>query len=365
METLAIIVNYKAAALTIKAVRSILIADSLGSCRVVVVDNSENSREENKLRSSLPEGVKLLVPSENLGFGRACNLALEDFSGDFILLLNPDARLLPGCLSRLQETLLEEEKMAAVGPQVFWDDGCNCYLPPPSTPFIFLFAPAIAELSPRAWMKRAMNRAWRYHAIKIWCSEAPTKSGNLSGGHVLLRRDAVEQSGGLFDPRFFLYFEDTDLFMRLRKAGYFLVFDTRAKVVHHYDQCVRHETELKRQLFIDSHEKFRQKYLIGGKKWLYTLLQWVSGGVGKKPGLKKARFLPLPSGWRFQPRRGRTGFLNGAPHPTLPPLPGCSAGENFWILPLNIGTCWLRAATMVVWAVQGGCLRMFTRYPGR
>ena len=329
METLAIIVNYRIAALTVQAVCSVLDSDFPGFCRVVVVDNSEDPLEEKKLRSLLPREVTLLAPPENLGFGRACNLALKDFSGDYILLLNPDARLLPGSLSRLRETLENGNNVAAVGPQVFWDDACNYYLPPPSTPFMFLFASAIAELSPRAWMKRAMNSAWRHHAIKIWCSEASWKTGNLSGGHVLLKREAVERAGGLFDPRFFLYFEDTDLFIRLRKTGYSLIFDTRAKVVHHYDQCVRHETELKRQLFIDSHEKFRQKYLVGGKKWLYTLLQWVFRRCGKKAGFEESSVFTAPFRLEIPASTRENWLFEWSPVPDFTPAVGMFGRGKF------------------------------------
>jgi len=357
VETLAIIVNYRIAALTVQAVCSVLDSDFLGSCRVVVVDNSEDPLEEKQLRSLLPREVTLLVPPENLGFGRACNLALKGFSGDYILLLNPDARILPGCLSRLQETLDKGNNVAAVGPQVFWDDGCNYYLPPPSPPFMFLFAPAMDGFSSSSWMKKMLNKVWRRHAVKIWGSEAPLTTGNLSGGHVLLKRKAVEHSGGLFDPRFFLYFEDTDLFMRLRQAGYALVFDTRARVVHHYDQTARHDTCLKRQWFVNSHDVFRQKHLTGEKSWLYAFLQRfssvVGGGGGGGVRKKNHRFLALRSGLKYQCRCGTTGCLNGVPFLTLPLQLGCSAGENFWILMQHAGICWLRDAIMAAWAALG------------
>jgi len=329
VETLAIIVNYQVADLTIQAVRSVLDSDCTGGCRVVVVDNSESLLEEQKLRTRLPREVELLVPAENLGFGRACNLALKDFSGDFILLLNPDARLLPGCLLHLQQTLLAKEKVAAVGPQVFWDDACSCYLPPPSTSFMFLYAPAIAWFPPGSWIKRLLSRAWRHHAVKIWRAEALLKTGNLSGGHVLLKRKAVENAGGLFDPRFFLYFEDTDLFMRLRRAGYELVFDTRAKVVHHYDQCARHETGLKRQLFIESHEKFCHKHLVGGKRWLYMLLQGVSRRWRKKTGPAEGPVFTAPFRLEVPVSMRENWLFEWSPAPDFTPAAGMFGRGDF------------------------------------
>lgn len=329
VETLVIIVNYNLADLTIEAVRSVLDSDSLGSCRVVVVDNSEDSVEAGRLRSLLPKGVELLVPPENLGFGRACNLALKDFSGDFILLLNPDARLLPGCLLHLQQTLLEKEKVAAAGPQVFWDNACSCYLPPPSPPFMFLFTPAMVKIPSWSWVKRLMNRVWRHHAVKIWRSKAPLKTGNLSGGHVLLKRAAVEDAGGLFDPRFFLYFEDTDLFIRLRKAGYTLIFDTRAKVVHHYDQSARHETGLKRQLFMESHEKFCRKHLVGGKRWLYMLLQGVSRRWRKKTGSAEGPVFTAPFKLEVPPSMRENWLFEWSPVPDFIPAAGMFGRGDF------------------------------------
>ena len=331
METLAIIVNYKVAELTGEAVCSVLDSDFPGSCRVVVVDNSEDPLEEKQLRSLLPREVTLLVPPENLGFGRACNLALDGFAGDFILLLNPDARLLPGCLSRLQETLLAEEKVAAVGPQVFWDDACEYYLPPPSPPFMFLFAPAMAGFSSGSWMKRVMNVVWRRYAIEVWCSEAPIKVGNLSGGHVLLKREAVERAGGLFDPRFFLYFEDTDLFIRLRKAGYSLIFDTRAKVVHHYDQCAQGEASLKRQWFVNSHDVFRQKHLTGGKSWFYALLQRFStvAGGGKKDEEEDLPFFTAPFRLEVPVAMRKNWLFEWSPVPDFTPAVGMFGRGKF------------------------------------
>ena len=272
LKTLAIIVNYKAAGLTLRAVQSALNSASTGPVHIVVVDNSEDKEEAERLRSNLPSGVELLVSPENMGFGRACNLAFEQFPGELILLLNPDARLFPGCLARLQKTLLSNKRIAGVGPRIFWDEGSKFCLPPSYPPNLFIFQPVLATWGPQAKINRLISALWRRHSIKVWRSKRPVKVNNLSGGHVLLKREAVRKVGGLFDPRFFLYFEDTDLFVRLRKAGYSLIIDPRAEVIHHYDQCGQHNWQEKRALMARSHRIFLKKHCKGWKSIVKKIL---------------------------------------------------------------------------------------------
>ena len=77
----------------------------------------------------------------------------------------------------------------------------------------------------------------------------------LSGGHVLLRRQAIEASGGLFDPGFFMYYEDTDLCRRLHTAGFGLLLDPRARVVHEW----RNDPSKSRHV-PDSRRRFLEKH---------------------------------------------------------------------------------------------------------
>ena len=275
LKTLAIIVNYKVADLTLRAVQSVVDSASLGPVHVVVVDNSEDKNESERLRSNLPSGVELLVSPENMGFGRACNLAFERFPGELILLLNPDARLFPGCLARLQKTLLSNKRVAAVGPRIFWDEGSKFCLPPSYPPNLFIFQPVLATWGPQAKINRLISALWRRHSIKVWRSKRPVKVNNLSGGHVLLKREAVRKVGGLFDPRFFLYFEDTDLFVRLRKAGYNLIIDPRAEVIHYYDHCEQQRWQEKKALMARSRRIFLKKHCKGWKSRVKKILDHV------------------------------------------------------------------------------------------
>lgn len=322
MKTVAFIVNYKSSGLTLQAVKSVLDSASLGPVKVVVVDNSEDSDEAKRLRQDLPPGVFLLVSPENIGFGRACNLAFKQFDGDQILLLNPDARLLPDCLLRLQKTLSSSEKVGAVSPQIFWDDGFRFYLPPSVPVFMFQFQNVFDSWGPQAPVNRLLGAIWRYYCVRAWQSKKPIRVSNLSGGHVLLKRDAVRKAGGLFDPRFFLYFEDTDLFIRLKKAGYTLVIEPGAKAVHYVDQCGQEDWKRKRFFMARSRAQLLEKHGNSLKSWIKKASDWLCSVWPRgrsqmfQPDFTSPFVLEVPSrlqnGWLFEM----------SPNPTFIPSAG-------------------------------------------
>ena len=271
IRTLAIVVNYHSAALSLEAVRSVLSSRSLGAIQVVVADNSTDESEAVYLRKHLPNAVVLRVNAENMGFGRACNVVTDEHDAELILLLNPDARLLPDCLIRLQQTLLSSRHIGAVGPQIYWDQKNGYFLPPSYPPMLLWIEPVVSIWGPYSRLWRLLSAVWRQFAVYIWRAKSPVRVTNLSGGHVLLKKEAIVTAGGLFDPRFFLYYEDTDLFVRLRAAGYGLVVEPRAEVIHLYDQCDPRNLADKRSHMIASQRLFQEKHIRGWKRYLKRL----------------------------------------------------------------------------------------------
>jgi hypothetical protein len=61
---------------------------------------------------------------------------------------------------------------------------------------------------------------------------------NLSGGTVMIKRAAIEDIGGLFDERFFMFYEDSDMCLSLERAGYHLYIVPTAKAIHHYQHSL-------------------------------------------------------------------------------------------------------------------------------
>ena len=255
-----IIVNFHSAHLTKKAVKSVL--DEKEEIEIFVVDNTATADERHALQSLLPANVILVCNETNEGFGKACNKAYNRSRGDHILLLNPDAYILPGALKALRSVLFSYPDAGAAGPRIYWDEERRFILPPnylplPSHELIFAYRCRIPFITHFYALK------WRRWSIKVMNSEIPLEQIALSGGSVLLKRSAIEAAGGMFDESYYLYYEDADLFVRLVKAGYKLYLDSKAGVVHHWNQSPEIHIS-KSDNLIRSHAFYMEKHFKAG-----------------------------------------------------------------------------------------------------
>ncbi|NLC71289.1 MAG: glycosyltransferase family 2 protein [Desulfuromonadaceae bacterium] len=339
----AIIVNYHSHLLTARAAASLL-ADMPG-LQVLVVDNSADSAETEKLKTVLPSPVECLVAEENLGFGKGCNLAFSRARHELVFLLNPDAYVLPGCLPRLQAFMEQNPRAGAVAPLVFWDREKQWLLPPyqapgPSVDFVM----SCALRWP--WLGGKVSHRVRRQILHHCTSEAPFARTMLSGGHLMLRRAAVEAAGGLFDERFFMYFEDADLSRRLGRAGYHLYVQPAAHAVHEWlaDPGKNPLVEAGQRIFLSKHHS----------RSCFPLMGKILERVFPSPQLPASRdleihspFLPIPL------PRGEKGpwIVEISPHPLFVPAAYClkmveGGGLAGGLVPrLGPGDYWLRIGT--------------------
>ncbi len=251
------IVNYRGAADTLQALQR-LAAWPHG--HLWLVDNSAHEPDmaaETALlqqqASANQSGLTLLTPGANLGFGRACNLAFERSQAEFFLLLNPDARISSADVWQLADALVRQPTLGAVSPKIYWNEARSFVLPAPfpQTPQHSV-ALALATRSRHAtrwaaqWdLQRGMRQMAAPQAFAV---------DFLAGAVLLLRRAAVLAAGGLFDPDYFMFFEDSDLSLRLRRAGYTLALCPAASAVHEY----RHKA-FKGDLMARSQQQFFSK----------------------------------------------------------------------------------------------------------
>ena len=253
-----VIINYRSAEDTLAAIGGVT---PWRHGRIWLVDNSEDGAQAAQLSSTLAgnPAVQLLVPDRNLGFGGGCNLAFEQSSAEYLLLLNPDARINERNIEVLAEAMRRHPEFGAVSPKTFWDPARRFLLPSafPPTPAVTL-AMTLALHSP-SLAKHAAGRYLRKMRDNM-ASSHPYSTSFLVGAVMLLRRTAVLAAGGLFDPDYFMFYEDSDLSLRLRRAGYRLAIVPGAEAVHEY----RHKP-FKAEMMADS----AQIYFARNFPWFY------------------------------------------------------------------------------------------------
>ena len=116
-----VIVNYWTLDLTLKCLRSVISETRRFSYEILLVDNSADPELADAVAAEFP-GVKLIVPSGNVGFAHANNIASEEARGHYLLLLNPDTIVLDGAIDRLVEFAQERPNSKIWGGRTLFAD---------------------------------------------------------------------------------------------------------------------------------------------------------------------------------------------------------------------------------------------------
>jgi GT2 family glycosyltransferase len=178
---------------------------------VVVVDNGSTNDSVARIRAAHPD-ILLLESGENIGFAGGSNIGIRNalaHGAEYIWLLNNDTKPAPDALSALVAKALSDKSIGAVASICYYAD-----------------APSAVE-------------AWAGGHVNLWIgygrnSTVPHEDDwfhTLNGTSMLVPRAALEDAG-LLDEGFFLYWEDTDFCLRLRKKGWRLAAAPDSRVLH-------------------------------------------------------------------------------------------------------------------------------------
>jgi len=306
---LAVLVSYNTRALTLKAIRSA--AEQVPTPQVVVVDNNSQDGSADAIEAAFP-GVDLVRSPENIGFGRAVNLAAGRASSRWILLLNPDAALSPGALARLVGCAEEIPGHGIYGGRTLFEDGSlnpdNCQ--GAITPWSMLC------------LSLGLTRAFRGSAlfnpegIGGWRRDCVREVDIVFGAFCLIDRAVWNRLGG-FDPRYWLYGEDADLCIRAKSlTGRRPLFTPDAVAVHTggaaRDSMVRYRMLIAkgRTTVMRQHWPARWRWLVRpmGMLWAGSRALAESGRGLVKPGTAGSKSSELL--WRTV-WRTRSDWLKG------------------------------------------------------
>lgn len=199
-----IIVSYNTADLISDCLESVMASRQI-SCEIFVVDNASRDGSADVVREKFP-AARLIANEDNRGFGAANNQALRECTGRYVIFLNPDTTVEPESFCRMVAFMDANPGVGLAGPKVLNPDGT-----------------------------RQDSVSFRYPGHRYGEADLGVLPGDIAcvlGACQIARTSLLRELGG-FDEDFFLYGEDQDLCLRIRKRGLEIGLIPDATIMHH------------------------------------------------------------------------------------------------------------------------------------
>jgi len=231
---------------------------------VFLVDNNSEDGTVEMVRKNFPQ-VNLIANQENLGFARANNQAIKKSQGEYVLLLNPDMKVLPSTLDNLVKEAEKHNEAGILGGHLVDKQGET--------------VPQVRKL-PGLWDQLAIilkiphlfPGVLNKYLVKGFNYTREAEVDSIRGSFFLIKRGVIEKVGGL-DERFFLWFEEVDYCKRVREAGWKIIYTPNVECI---DNVGKSFSQVKRgraqKYFRDSMLKYFRKWKPG---WQYCFLKLI------------------------------------------------------------------------------------------
>jgi GT2 family glycosyltransferase len=253
------IVSWRTRDLLRACLRSVLGCPAVA--RVIVVDNASGDGTVEMVNDEFPD-VELIANPRNVGFAAANNQAIGTGRSPVVLLLNPDTEVRPGAIEALIDAFQEDDAVGAVAPRLVLPDGsiqrsCRSFPRPAAVLFEAL---GLSRLFPH-------SKTLSHYRMTYWDHNSRREVDQPMASALALRREALDDVGP-FDEEFPLYFNDVDLCYRVWQAGWRIVFEPRAEVLHHHGAST---SQARPSALVESHRgliRFYRKHYRGKVSWL-------------------------------------------------------------------------------------------------
>lgn len=235
-----IIVSFQVRDLLERCLASLARVSTPPVCEIIVVDNASSDNSAAMVREKFPQ-VTLIENAKNVGFAAANNQGLTLATGRYWMLLNPDTEIpadAPNPLAQLVAFMDNHPRAGACGASLFYPDGTRQH-----SAFHFpSLAQIYIDLFPVNWRLRESSLNGRYPFSRYERGE-PFPIDHPLGAALLVRPQAAEQVG-LLDEAYFIYAEEVDWCMRLKRAGWEIWCVPSAHIIHHQARSTRQFREM-------------------------------------------------------------------------------------------------------------------------
>lgn len=245
-----LIVSWNTRDLLAQCLASIIANSPSGEYEVIVVDNASADGSAAMVRTRFPETV-LIENKANVGFAGANNHAIARSRGRYLLLLNPDTVVEPGAPAALVDFMDAQPDAGAAGALLLNPDGSlqdSCYP-----------APTIFRELWRLFHLDALFPLAQYR-MDEWPRDTPRAVDTVQGACMIVRREVIDRVG-MMDPSYFMYSEEVDWCLRIRRAGWRIYWVPRSRIVHFGAQSTRQvASRMFVQLYRGKLQYFRKHY---------------------------------------------------------------------------------------------------------
>ncbi|MEZ4932855.1 MAG: glycosyltransferase family 2 protein [Saprospiraceae bacterium] len=221
-----ITVNFRQSAVTCDLLRS-LRKISYPNTEVIVVDNGSKFDATPDFKKELPE-VKVLTSEENLGFAGGNNLGIQASKGEFLFFINNDTEVEDGLIENLLKRF-DSPAIGAVSPKI-------CYF---DSPDIIQYA-GFSDINPLTGRNKTIGKGEADHGQYDTARPVP-----FAHGAAMMVRSAVVEKVGEMPENYFLYYEEIDWCMQIRRAGFEIWYEPAVRILHKESLTTGKESPLK------------------------------------------------------------------------------------------------------------------------
>ncbi len=228
-----VIVNYNVRYFLEQALLSVQKASRNLAVEVFVVDNNSVDDSVRMIQEKFP-AVHLIINAHNVGFSSANNQAIQQATGEYILLLNPDTLVEEDTFDKCVAFMDTHPKAGALGVKMI--DGSGNFLPESKRG---LPTPAVA-FHKTFGLSRIFSKSkiFNHYHLGFLDENQTHKVAVLAGAFMFLRKSVLDKIG-LLDESFFMYGEDIDLSYRITQAGYYNYYFAETTIIHYKGESTK------------------------------------------------------------------------------------------------------------------------------
>lgn len=264
MDVSIIYVNYKTSQLIMNSICSVKKFTIDIEYQIIVVDNNSEDNSEELIHIIDPQ-IIYIKSKENIGFGRANNLAATAAKGNYIFFLNPDTILQNNAIATMVTFLKNTPQTGACGGNLVDAELL------PANSFGRSFPSLFEELLSIFYLKRIPLLNWR--SLSYNYTNKPLEVASIVGADLMVPKKILDKVGW-FDPDFFMNFEETELCLRIIKAGYNIISLPEAKIIHLEGKSSYTNTPRIERYFDGQYTFFYKKYGLYGIKNLHRIIRF-------------------------------------------------------------------------------------------